>query len=341
MAKTISYRVEVLRNGATLTVLNSVVAPRINFSSEAEIKTSMSGTFINDTSVDYFNDELKPIVTINGVDFPLGVFLVSRKKEQISVSDYISLDCYDRSFVLKSTVMETIYHISAGSNYITTIEGLLISAGLPLFISTPNPAIFATAREDWEVGTDYLTIINELLAEINYNSIWFNQDGYAVLEPIQQTDASLISHRYGGEITLTRKDVQSEADWFSQPNVFIAICDNPERGDTPLVATAENNNPLSSLSIFKRGRRITKVYKVSNIATQSELEIYAQRLAMDSMFQSETITFETEIEPGHALHDICAINHPNIEGIFEEVSWQMTLAAGVTMKHVARRTLIV
>lgn len=341
MVNTISYRIDVLRSGAVFTTLRAVEPPRIDCSADAEIKTSMSGTFVDDSSINYFTDGLKPIAIINGVERPLGVFLVSRKTNDISNSTHVTLECYDRGFVLKSTTTEDILHIPARTNYITAIEQLLVSAGLPLYIATPTTATLATAREDWAVGTDYLTIINELLGEINYKEIWFNQDGYAVLEPVSDLTAAVIQHRYGSEIKLLRPEITSEIDLFSQPNVFIVVCDNPERGAAPLVAKAENNNPLSSFSILKRGRRIARTYKVSNVASQNELNALAQRLATASMLQSEKITFNTAIDGFHGVGDVCSINHPHIEGIFEEVSWGLKLSAGESMSHTAQRIIIV
>lgn len=336
----IGYRVDVIRHGAVLTTLRAVEVPRIDCSAFAEIKMSMSGTFIHDAAVDYLNDELRPVLLIDGVEFPLGVFPISGKTDLFDGAiHHVVIDCYDRGYILKTTRTEEILHIDAGTGYLAAVEQLLVAAGIPLYIATASAETLATDREDWEIGTDYLTIINQLLSEINYRGVWFDSSGYAVLEPEMEPDAGAIDHRYGGEARLLRPGVTSEIDLFAQPNVFIVVCDNPDL-EAPLTATAENNNPLSSLSILKRGRRIPQVYKVDNIASQTALDEYAKRLAYQSMLQNETVEIETGIDAAHGIGDVVAVNHPQIEGIYEETAWSMILSAGQAMRHTLRRMII-
>ena len=118
------------------------------------------------------------------------------------------------------------------------------------------------------------------------------------------------------------------------------ICENPDL-DAPLISTAINDNPLSALSTFKRGRRIAEVYKVNNIASQEALDEYAQRLCSDSMLSSEISEISTANMPGHGIYDTVALTHPNLEGIFQETGWSLILAAGQTMTHTLRRSILV
>lgn len=344
MIRTYSHRVDVLRNGAVVTQLKAVGAPSIYCDSTADIKCSLSGTFAYNPIVDYLNDELKVWQIINGVEHPAGVFCIGTYNDDYDADGHhtVKIEAYDRSFLLQQTRTEGIYHIDAGVNYGTAIEQLLTAAGISLYIITPTSCTLATAREDWDVGTDYLTIANTLLAEINYNPIWFNADGYAILEPYAAPDATKIDHTYDGttELSVLLPDCSAETDIFDKPNVFIVVCSNPDLS-APLMATAENTNPVSTLSTFKRGRRIAKVFPVDNIASQDELDAYAQRLCFDSMLSSEVVDVKTALMPGHGVLDTIAIKHPKIQGIFQELAWSLTLGPGQAMTHKLRRVIIV
>lgn len=336
-------RIDVYRNGAKVTELKAVEAPTVNADSSAQIKMSMSGTFLYNPLVDYLNDDLKAWQIIDGIAYPVGVFPVGTYQDIYTENGahHVRLEAYDRCFRLQQTRTESILHMDSGTNYIDAVGQLLVGADIGLYLSTPTDLTLTTARE-WDIGTDYLTIANELLSEINYQSIWFNADGYAVLQPAVQPDASRINHYYDSstKLSVLRPDCTSETDIFDKPNVFIVVCGNPDL-PAPLTATAENNNPLSALSIFKRGRRIASVYNVDNIASQTELDKYAQRLCQESILSSEVVTFQTANMPNHGVYDILAISHPEIQGIFQETSWSMSLEAGALMTHTARRSILI
>lgn len=343
MIRQYARRVDVIRSGAVLTELQPIGNPSIDANAEADIKISMSGTFAYNDLVDYLNDELKPYQIIDGAEYPVGVFQIGTYSDHYDDNGVhtIQIEAYDRALQLQQTKTETILHLSAGTNYIQAVETLLVEAGISLYFKTDTTEVLATDREDWDIGTDYLTIINALLGEINYGSIWFNQDGYAVLQPAKRPSAANIDHEYvGGEFSILKRDASRETDIFDKPNVFIAICENPDL-NAPLISTAVNDNPLSALSTFKRGRRIAKVYRVKNIASQEALDEYAKRLCSDSVLSSETSEISTANMPGHGIFDTVALTHPDIEGIYQETAWSLILAAGQTMQHTLRRSILI
>lgn len=344
MVRNIGYRVDVYRGGSKYSELRAVEGPRIDADSEAAIKMSMSGLFLYDPDVDYLNDVLCPVLILDGAENPLGRFNIVTREDSYTAqgTHQVQMECYDNCYILSSTRTEERLHLAAGANYITAITQLLAGAGLTLFMATPTTLTLTTDREDWEIGTDYLTIINQLLGEINYEEIWFNPTGYAMLQPIPSLTAAGVDHRYSADdrLSLIRTEANAETDVYSQPNVFIVVCSNPDL-EAPMMATAENDNPLSDLSTFRRGRRIAQVYKVDNIASQDELQTYAQQLCDSSILRSEVVTVETAIMPGHGVHDIVALDHPLAGGIYRETSWSMRLGAGQTMTHTLERIIFV
>lgn len=344
MIRTYQTRIDVIRNGATFTTLHPVSPATIDCDSSAEIKTSLTGTFRKNTAVNWLTDELKPYQIINGHEFPVGIFMAASVLEQVDANGAktISVEAFDRCLRLRQSKTETMLHIPAGTNYISAIEGLLVGAGIALWRSTPTTKTTATDREDWPIGTSYLKIINTLLWEIGYGSIWFDAKGFAILCPTRVTSVSNIDHRYGSEedVRLLESPYSQEVDIFDTPNVFIAICENPDL-PSPLIATAVNDNPVSSLSVFRRGRRIVQTYKVNNVPDQGALDAHVQQLMQTSMLSEDIVSISTANVPNHMVYDTVALTHPDISGLFQEVAWHLTLAPGQLMKHTLRRLVFV
>lgn len=343
MIRSYQVRVDVIRNGATLTTLQPVTPPTIDCNSTADLKMSMAGTFLKNPDINWLTDEVQPYQIIDGKEYPSGVFSAASVKDAWDANGVatIELEAYDRCLRLMQTKTETMFYIPAGTNYISAVESLLVDAGLPLFLSTPTLKTTATDREDWPIGTPYLNIINTLLGEINYDPIWFDLQGFAVIQPIKVPSASNIDHQYGekDKLRVLGRSGLSEMDIFAAPNVFIVICDNPEL-EKPMIATSVNDNPTSALSVFRRGRRIVSTFKVDNTPDQETLEAYAQCLMMQSAFSEETVSIITANVPGHAVGDTVALVHPNATGLFKETSWHLILAPGQLMKHTLRRSVL-
>ena len=127
-------------------------------------------------------------------------------------------------------------------------------------------------------------------------------------------------------------------DFYSAPNVFICICSNADKGSA-MTATAENTNPQSPLSIARRGRRIAKVVQVKNIASQQELQLYAERLVADSMLTGETVTVQTALLPGYGVGDTVALQYGDVFSVCRERAWTMQLGVGGKMTHTLEKVV--
>lgn len=347
MTRDVRFRVDVLRNGAPITQLqwDTGSPPQIMSDRAANIHGTLKGSFLPNAIAAWESDELRPWIIVNGTEHSLGIYQSATVGKKGSAgSTRVEIEAYDRCWRVYTQKTETILHLAAGSSYITEIRKLLTVCGISLVIATPNAAVLATDREDWPIGTSYLTIVNALLSEINYESLWFDADGVCRLEPYQEPSAAIIDWRYGAtDLFLPEKhpgqDWSDETDIFDAPNVFIVTCNNPDM-DAAMVATAVNDNPASKKSTFKRGMRITSVERVDNIASQDELQAYADKRRNESLLATRAITFYTLNEPGHGVGDILALTHDEIGGIYLETGWSVTLQAGSLMTHSAKRTVI-
>lgn len=342
MTRTVDLKFRALRNGAEYAEIYpaSSARPVLRMNDEGAIKMAMNGEFAADPDIDWLNDEIQPVLVIDGVEHNLGVFIPTTAREtEDEESKSVSIEAYDRAWRVQDTKAETPVYFAKSTTYISAIESLLTAAGIGLVRAAASTAVLAEARE-WEIGTSSLAIINELLQEINYKSLWFDLDGVAVLEAASDPAAAQIEH------TLDSSNVQSlllptyrrTTDIFSAPNVFVCVCNNPDKS-AQMIATAVNDNPLSPLSTTRRGRRIVKMIKVNNIADQTTLQAYADSVARENMGVHETVEVETALFPGYGVDDVTALRYEDYIGVFTERKWEMELVTGGTMRHTLERVV--
>jgi len=345
MIRTLSFRYVIVRDGADYAEIHPAqgAAPSIRMTGTAAIKTSLSGSFIDPGgSVSWLTDEIRPELIVDGVPYALGIYMPASVREMESNSErFLSIEAYDRCWRVRDMKTEDLLHFDAGTPYLTAIQQLLTACGIALVSVTPNAAAFTEAREDWSIGTDYLSIVNQLLSEINFNPLWFDADGLAILEPASVPTAANIEH------TLDDTDIRSlilpslsrDTDIYDAPNVFVCVCSNADK-DSVMLARSENTNPQSPLSIARRGRRIVKVVQVDNIASQEELQAYADRIRSESMITGEKIIVKTGLFPGYGVNDVTAIRYRDLFSVCLEKAWQMDLQVGGSMTHTLEKVVI-
>lgn len=336
---------EVLRGNVPLCTLRaeSGSAPNVSFSGDAEIKMTFSGEFSEiPENVNFLRDQLRPYLMIDGVLYPAGRFVVTTPDEEISESDrrVFKVTGYDLLYLAKTSVLETRPCYPAGTLYTDLVERLLVESGISEYTITPSDAELTTTREDWEVGTDRLTILNQLLSEINYQSAWMDLDGRVHAEPAKSALIQNVRWSYRhGEKGVLLPGWSREVDVFGVPNVFIVRVENPDYPDVMQV-TVEDTDPESPTSIVNIGRRIVSVETLDNIASYAHLEAYAKNLALRKRIASEVVTFESRLEPGHGAGDILSLARPGMFGVFSETSWSMDLGYNGAMVHTAKRVIL-
>lgn len=349
--RTIDFRYKILRGGAEYGFLHAAAgtSPTLRMQEDADIKTALSGVFApvatdvrgREISVDWQRDELEPVLILDGIEHALGVYMPATvTPSKVNGLETVQIESYDRGWRVRDNYAETMPYFPAGTNYITAVETLLTACGISQVYSTPTEAVLAEDREDWPIGTSSLTIINQLLAEINYKSLWFNAEGAAILEPAAVPLAENIQHTLDADRIqdLILPKISRETDVYSAPNVFLCVCSNIYK-TAPMVATAENTNPQSPLSIPRRGRRIVQVVQVDNIASQEELQATADRLRNESMITGETVRISTALLPGYGVGDVVALHYGELSAICIERAWTMELRVGGTMNHTLERVV--
>lgn len=172
--RTVEFRFVVIRNGADFGELRAVDrgSLQLRMNSGDSIKTGLSGSFL-DPGSDYnlLTDQIRPELIIDGVVHHLGVFLpASVRPIKDTTGSNIQIEAYDRGWIVRDSRLENLLHLDAGTSYQQAIEARLAESGIALVSAVESTATLPEDRE-WNVGTSRLDIVNELLAEINYNPL--------------------------------------------------------------------------------------------------------------------------------------------------------------------------
>ena len=305
--RAIQTRFDVLRGGVAIGQIHSVGGnPTINCDANAAIKTSLSGSFFVPDSVDLITDRIRPVLIVDGIEHEIGVFNVTTAGLSVSESGVRSthIEGYDNGLLLSRYTILSKHdaYIAAGTRYDAAINALCVKAGITSLQMDATDAVIGAPRDDWEIGDNLLTVVNDLLAEINYRSVWFDRSGTAHAEEYRRISSRTPDYIYKADReSIIKRGYAKETDIWSNYNVFTAVVSSADM-DAPMIASASNTNAESKLSVQNRGRIAAPVVRLNNIASQTELQQYVNHL----MYILKTLGYHVQAEPT-AADKACAI----------------------------------
>ena len=344
MNRKVGYRYELLnKNNLKIGDLD-MMSGSIDCKADAKIKKS--GSFQISESIfkdiDYLNDRICPYIIIDGISYPLGIFLISGKdRQKRNGAVYRNIEAFDLTQILLEDKIIDRYYVKKGTSYYILIKQLIESAGI--FQTQIVYTDLKVQRDrEFELGASKIDIINALLEEINYTNVYVDERGFVSAKPYIIPTLREIQHRYvvGENLKIQKDSLREELDIFNTPNVYVGVVSNSEQ--ETFKAVYVNDNPTSPLSTVSRNRNIVKVINVTDIANLNVLEGYIKRVAYEESNAYSIINFQTLNEPGHSFGDCIYIKDKdfNLGHKYIETGWSMELKAGSTMNHTARRIVI-
>lgn len=341
---TIRYEFEAIRSNVPFRKLRAIPGGNVLCDAKAEIKRSLSCTILVEDDVDFLTDQLRVSMIKDDEKQLVGTFVVTtapKTKNEYGIETW-SIEAYDRTYLVQRKKIESMseVYVLANAYYTDAIESLLIACGISDFIIEASAARVTTTHQDWEIGTSYLQIINELLDEMNYTSLWFDEEGVAHASPYVSPVIREPNFEYrsgSGSIVLSSHTVDD--DTFAAANVFMVMIQNLD-GEA-IYAKAVNDDPTSRLSTVRRGRIAAPVVYLQDTPSQQAAQEYANNLKLKSMISTETATIRTAPEALHEVFDIVAVDVPGLSGKFEEIGWSIDLDASGLMSHTLRRAIYV
>jgi hypothetical protein len=345
----LSFRYDLLdKNNNFIRRLDNVISASVSHQALANIKRTARFAIADSGDINYLTDRIKPWVLLKMPDggyaeFPLGVFLLSTPPRKVNAAGAVTRDieAYDQTQVLLDDKVTARYTIAAGTEYIAAISAILTDAGIALQNITPSDKVLP-ADKDWPPGTPKLQIINNLTSAINYRAIWFDENGYAVVEPYRSLAMQASEYTYkDDDESVIFPEVEQSLDLFSVANAWVLVVSEPDQ--PPLVSTYTNASPTSPTSTINRGRVIVDYREYEEAADQATLNARAVRLAEEASQVYEHVTMETAIMPMHSHADVLTLEFSRlgISAKYGEVGWSMELKAGAKMQHNIRKVVFV
>lgn len=339
------FRFELLRQGVRLCDLKARQDGEITCTASAEIKRALSCTVQLPDEADLLNDRIRVSLEQDGAWFPLGVFIPTTAPRTVSAEGLVTvgIEAYDLTYQVYRAKLErrSDGYFPAGTAYTTAVKTVLTRCGISNVSIPDSSQTLAAAREDWEIGESYLTVVNTLLEEIGYTTLWFDSAGVARSGPYQSPVLRPVQHRYAagpGSVVLRAHTV--EDDTFDAYNVFPVSVSDLDSGE-PIYVVSVNDDPSSKLSTLARGRLVAPVTRLDGAADEAAAQAYADSLRLKSMISTETAKIQTAICPGHEVLDILELDLPELTGKWEETAWSIPLSPDGLMSHTVRRAVYV
>lgn len=343
MKRMVEFLFRIIREDADYDLLHPILgsAPTLYLDASKTIHMGMRGDFIDPGgAVNFLTDRIRPIMILDGVEYPLGLLLPAKVNTVIrETGHHLNIQAYDQGWLLQTAALDYRPYYASGTKYVTAIDNLLDAAGIGLSIITDSDLTMSRAREDWMPGTNYLTVINDLLDEMHYSHIWFDLNGTAIAAPDPEPQNTPVSHVIDETDvkSLLIKDATLDTDFYSTPNVFIYMCSNFEK--SPMIAEAINNDIGSPVSVPRRGRKIYSVTRVKDVASQTALQEMADDAADRSRLRTDSITVKTGNLPNFGINETVALNINGELSVCVERGWTMQLIPGGTMTHRMERVM--
>lgn len=323
----------------------SIEDARISYDSTNEVMRTFSGSarasdLMNLDCTDYYIIPWMCLVYKNDIlKWPLGRFLVNPSEEYKGHTKYVDIVGYDLGKIALDDKSSSRTYAPSGSIYTSIASQILGSMYTNINVETSEKT--SSAPLEWEIGTEKLTIVNDLMKSISYNPLYFDEYGTGQLVPYVAPEDRQIERIYeDGPMSIIVDGLNVESNKFEVPNKFIRYVENPDAAY--LISTYTNTDPDSPYSTVSRGRTIVDADSVDDIASQSDLDAYVRKVAIEKMQAVETIQFSTLNMPGHGYQNclLLKVDYYDIDSKYIEVGWEMDLSTGGLMTHRCEKAVV-
>lgn len=270
----------------------------ITRSASASIKSSASLTLADTGQVkDWTQVRIRPVISVDGRSWPLGVFLPDVPEVEYSDGGRImEISLMDKTVILDGDAFGVSYGVQKDTSVTDAVRNIIETTGEPATGIESSSEKLRTSIES-EPDDSKLAVINTLLDAANFFSLYtdgngrFHADPYlepgrrpVVVEFVDEENARLVEGLYAPKFTMTH-------DIGSVPNHVRAVSQSDE--DEPaLVADAWNEDPDSPFSFDRLGFWRTHVESDVATTSQASLNAYAQRRLRELSSPQETVEIE-------------------------------------------------
>lgn len=294
--------------------------------------------------IDFIADRIKPYFQLRMPDglwasWPLGVFIPNSPARNSHNGVVMrEITGFDQGIVLRQNRTPTRFAVPRNATVTAWISDILGDNNLPEALIQSGR--LAPANREWEPGTSWAVIVNDLLASINYQSLYFDEHGVAQSTGYATPADRDIDVTYKtDEVSVISEDATETLDLFEVPNQWVLVISQPDR---PLItATFTNTSTESPTSTVNRGRTVVDFRTSDDSVDQDAADERVRRIATEASQVYSELAFTTALMPQHGENMILYLEHLplSIKDRYAETGWTFPLKAGSTMTHRARKVV--
>lgn len=207
------------------------------------------------------------------------------------------LECYSVLKPAEDVLLPRGYYVPAGANGASEIRKLLTVTPAPVTVVGVAPSLSSSiVAED---GESHLSLVEKILTAINWR-LRINGKGEISVEAQNENpviDFDPVEH------DVIETEIEVEFDWFSVPNVFLAI-------DDDMTGIARDDSPDSPLSTVNRGREVWMEETSCDLAENETIAEYAQRRLKEEQRVSQIVSYNRRYIPEVYPGDVIRLRYP-------------------------------
>lgn len=299
--------------------------------------TSIAGIWIeSNNEFDMFSDRLRPVMTINDVDYDFGEFMIVAAPVEDDGKEYCyNIEAYDETMMLKQSALTSRLFFAKRTNYLSIIASLIANCGITR-INYDNNNLKTNIDHEFAVGTSYLTIINQLLDEINFAHVHAGENGYLYLE--QNQTKITADYVYDDNNSTLIDSIRKDTDIYSLPNVIVGYTTSPDAA-TSLRYKKTNSSPRSAISTVRRGYNVVETIELSDCPDLATLQAVVNNRYNQATQATETATVITMPDGNHLYGSFVSIGENGQNDLYREVGWSIEFGGHMT-HNLERRVAI-
>lgn len=231
------------------------------------------------------------------------------------------LECYSVLQPAKDIWLQRGWYAPVGVRGGTIIKQLLSVTPAPVIVHGQTPELKdSLIAED---GESMLSMTEKILNAIGWR---IRISGNGEIHLMEKSNGPV--KRFGQSYDILEKSVEIETDFYSCPNVFIAIDDD--------VSGIAKDNSGGQFSIQARGREIWKGDTDCKLSENETVAEYALRKLKELQHSSVTLGYSRRFDPDVRVGDVVYIQYPaqGVDGKYEVQSQSIELGYGATVQEV-------
>lgn len=211
------------------------------------------------------------------------------------------------------------WYAPTGVSGATVIRDLLSVIPAPVIIADNAPILSSAIIA--ENNENHLTMTDKILTAMNWR-LRVQGDGTVTVGPWSIDPVATFDPN---EMDVIESEISIKADWFSAPNVFMAI-------DNDRTAIAKDESEKSELSTVNRGREVWTQEDGCSLAENQTLEQYAATQLEKAQKVKQTANYSRRYVPDVYPGDVIRMRYPQqyLDGLYTINSQSIDLSHAAT-----------